>query len=141
MNLSTREWGTPTVSGVIVWMLVTLFFRYFGHHVLVSVTHDLFFPIFLGLETVTAAALYLVGLGYRLIDPSKYGLVRFGMIGTAVGLLLDSVSLSNHSLFFPHMSDEQVLSFSVWVVFAYGLYILIPAWQNTHTLALARRKG
>ncbi|CAM5787102.1 MULTISPECIES: hypothetical protein [Brevibacillus] len=139
MKLSTREWVTPVVSGAIVWLLVTLFFRYFGHHVLVSVTHDLFFPVFLGLEAVTAIALYLVGLSYHLIDPSKYGLVRFGMLGTAVGLMLDSISLSNHTLFFPHMSDEQVLSFSVWVVFAYGLYILIPAWQNT--LALARRKG
>jgi hypothetical protein len=106
---------------------------------LTSVHDERFPPIFIGLEGATGIVLYLIGLLYRKIDRSPRALLRFGLIGSAVGLMLDSVSLSLHPLFFPGMNRDQVLAFSVWMVFAYGLFLLMFALQNALALAKGKR--
>ncbi|WP_051967796.1 hypothetical protein [Brevibacillus thermoruber] len=139
MNLSLRAIAIPTAAGLIVWAAVTMFFRWFGHLILTSV-HDERFPvIFIGLEGATGIGLYLIGLLYRKIDRSPRALLRFALIGSAVGLMLDSVSLSCHPLFFPGMNRDQVLAFTVWMAFAYGLFLIIPALQNALALTTGKR--
>ncbi|MDE1455371.1 DUF5367 family protein, partial [Bacillus paralicheniformis] len=70
--------------------------------------------------------LYAVILAYRRVDKSRFAAVKLGIVGSAVGLCLDTFSLWHHSLIFPALSKGQVIGFAVWMVFAYAMYLMIP---------------
>lgn len=117
----------PFISGFVIWLAATSFFIFFGKQVLVAPTNRYFFLTFLLLEIGTALVLFLLTLLYRKWDKNQNALLRFGIIGSIVGLALDAVSLSNHAWFFPNLSAEQLLSFAIWMCFAYALYLAIPS--------------
>ena len=122
--LFTAMWG------VLVWLFATLFFRFFGEHVLFSpVTNEFIISIFL-LLVGTSVLLCGVTYMYLLFDKTNNAPLKFGVIGTIIGLALDTFSLSNHHLVFPKLDDSQVIAFTAWMSFAYALYLFIPLMFN-----------
>ena len=114
------------VWGIIVWLLATLFFRFFGEKILFSPRSNEFFFSIIILLIVTAALLIGVIYLYLIFDKSNNAALKFGIIGTIIGLMLDTFSLSNHYLVFPALDDAQIIAFTTWMSFAYALYLLIP---------------
>lgn len=115
---------------VLVWLFATLFFVFFGKKVLFSPDSDPFFMSLFLLTAGTAILLLAVTFLYSLFDQSKNATLKFGLIGTAVGLTLDAFSLANHRYIFPELNESQIIAFTVWMSFAYALYLIIPAMVN-----------
>src|SRR5699024_8617415 len=117
--LFTAMWG------FLVWLFATLFFRLFGEYVLFSpVSNEFFFSTTL-LLVGTSALLWGVTYVYLLFDKTNNAPLRFGVIGTIIGLVLDTFSLSYHRIVFPKLDDSQVIAFTAWMSFAYALYLFI----------------
>ncbi|UFJ40863.1 DUF5367 family protein [Brevibacillus humidisoli] len=114
------------IGGLLVWAGATLFFIWLGDTVLVEPEQSGFWLTICLLEAGTACLLYLVLILYRLFDSAPHAGVRLGVWGTAIGLLLDSVLLFHHDRLFPDFTEGQLLSFMIWMVIAYFLYLLIP---------------
>lgn len=110
----------------LVWLGATLFFVLFGNAVLTDPAEEAFLTSFLLLEAGTALVLCLVFFLYQKLDRSQYAVIKLGIWGSAVGLLIDTISLWNHPLIFPALSRGQVIAFAIWMVCAYGMYLLIP---------------
>ncbi|WP_223068952.1 DUF5367 family protein [Paenibacillus caui] len=125
------------IWGVIVWLAATLFFVIFGEYVLFSPGTKAFISSFLLLVVGTGAALWAVTNVYLLFDKTDHASLKFGVMGTIIGLSLDTFSLSNHYFIFPKLDDSQVIAFTAWMSMAYALYLLIPAMMNQ----LMRKKG
>ena len=122
--LFTAMWGG------LVWLFATFFFKFFGEHVLFSPgTNDFVISIFL-LLVGTSALLCGITYVYLLFDKTNNAALKFGVIGTIIGLALDTFSLSNHHLVFPNLNDSQVIAFTAWMSFAYALYLFIPLMIN-----------
>lgn len=118
------------IWGVLVWLFATIFFMVFGEHVLFNPgTNEFIFSILL-LLVATGALLWGVTYLYLIFDKTNYASLRFGIIGTIIGLSLDTFSLSNHHFIFPKLDDSQVIAFTAWMSFAYALYLLIPVSIN-----------
>lgn len=115
------------VWGVFVWLAATFFFVLWGEHVLKSPGADGYVGFQLLLAVGTGILLAGVTFLYGRFDRSKKAPLKFGIVGTWVGLTLDSFSLSYHNVVFPQLESSQIISFTVWMSFAYGLYLLIPA--------------
>lgn len=60
------------------------------------------------------------------LDTTKYAVIKLGICGTAIGLTLDSYILYNSSNIFSQLSSQQIMSFTIWMVIAYALYLIIP---------------
>ncbi|KQL53924.1 hypothetical protein AN964_10725 [Heyndrickxia shackletonii] len=123
-NLITVIWG------VLVWVFATMFFVFFGESVLFSPGTENFATSIILLETVTGLILWGVTYIYLLFDKSKNAPLKFGIIGTIIGLSLDTFSISIHHTIFPKLDDSQVIAFTAWMTFAYALYLFIPAMIN-----------
>ncbi|QFY84836.1 hypothetical protein D0819_05075 [Bacillus subtilis] len=85
---------------------------------------EAFLPNFLLLEAGTALVLCLVFFLYQKLDQSQFAVIKLGIWGSAVGLLIDTISLWN----LPHLPGfiKQVIAFAIWMVCAYCMYLLIP---------------
>lgn len=130
--LFTAMWG------VLVWLFATLFFRFYGEYVLFSpATNEFISSIFL-LLVGTSVLLCSVTYLYLLFDKTTNAPLKFGIIGTIIGLTLDTFSLSNHHIIFPALNDSQIIAFTVWMSFAYALYLFIPFMFNRKTLTVDR---
>ncbi|WP_243354195.1 DUF5367 family protein [Bacillus litorisediminis] len=116
--------------GLLVWFCATMFFVLLGEHVLFSPGTDAFIISTLLLIIGTAFLLYGVTYVYLKFNQSKHAPLKFGIIGTIVGLSLDTITLSNHHLVFPKLDDSQIIAFTAWMTFAYALYLIIPALIN-----------
>lgn len=116
--------------GIVVWFFATLFFVLFGKQVLFSPGSSSFVMSILLLIVGTAILLVGMTFFYLLFDKSENSSLKFGLIGTIIGLTLDTFSLSNHRYIFPNLSDSQVVAFTVWMSFAYALYLIIPTLIN-----------
>ncbi|HCX47598.1 MAG TPA: hypothetical protein DG757_00840 [Bacillus sp. (in: Bacteria)] len=116
--------------GIVVWIFATLFFVLFGKQVLFSPGSSSFVMSILLL--IVGTAILLVGTTslYLWFDKSENASLKFGIIGAIVGLTLDTFSLSNHQYIFPQLSESQVIAFTVWMSFAYALYLIIPTMIN-----------
>nr|WP_214288546.1 DUF5367 family protein [Bacillus subtilis] len=110
----------------LVWLGATLFFVLFGDAVLTDPAEEAFLPNFLLLGAGTALVLCLVFFLYQKLDQSQFAVIKLGIWGSAVGLLMDTISLWNHPLIFPALSKGQVIAFAIWMVCAYCMYLLIP---------------
>lgn len=115
---------------VLVWGAAIAFFVLFGPAILVDPDKESFLPVFLLLEAGTAILLYLVVLLYTRIDRSPNAAIKFGVWGAAVGLFLDTFALWWHTLLFPAFSHGQLLSFAIWMVCAYSIYLILPLFVN-----------
>ncbi|MGD8191246.1 DUF5367 family protein [Brevibacillus ginsengisoli] len=124
-----RYWYTA-VWGLAVWLLATIFFRLFGEYVLFHPDTSAFLISTSLLSLGTGGVLFAATRTYMRSDQSDHAALRFGVIGTGIGLLLDTFSLANHSVIFPKLDDAQVIAFTVWITFAYALYLFIPAMMN-----------
>jgi len=118
------------LSGVLVWFFATMFFVLLGDRVLLSPGTDNYGTSLLLLVVGTGGLLWGVTYVYLLFDKSKNAPLKFGIIGSIIGLSLDTFSLSNHNLIFPKLDDSQVIAFTAWMSFAYALYLFIPAMIN-----------
>ena len=118
------------LSGVLVWFFATMFFVLLGDRVLFSPGTDNYGISLLLLVVGTGCLLWGVTYIYLLFDKSKNAPLKFGIIGSIIGLSLDTLSLSNHNLIFPKLDDSQVIAFTAWMSFAYALYLFIPAIIN-----------
>ncbi|EMA6341817.1 hypothetical protein ACO11K_000058 [Bacillus cytotoxicus] len=127
--MNGKSWITIIFS-IGVWFMASLFFILFGSYVLVEITSSLFLPMLLILEIGTAIALCVVLRFYQKIDSSRYAAIKLGIFGTGIGLFLDSFLLYYASTLFPQLSLQQILSFTIWMVFAYVLYLFIPIWME-----------
>ncbi|PKR85351.1 DUF5367 family protein [Heyndrickxia camelliae] len=116
--------------GVLVWFFATMFFVLFGEHVLFSPGTENFTISILLLVIITGLFLWGITYIYLLLDKTKNAPLKFGIIGTIIGLTLDTFSLSNYNLIFPKLDDTQVIAFTAWMSFAYALYLFIPAMIN-----------
>ncbi|MFM1650529.1 hypothetical protein ACI7RC_00345 [Brevibacillus sp. B_LB10_24] len=122
-----KKWLPALSFAVIVWFVVILCFRFFGQTVLLPPASAALSPLrFCLLEGVTAILLYLVAWCYGKFDRSPEAGRRLAVIGSATGLGLDAFVFWNHELFLPGWSYDQLLSFAVWLCFAYALYLIIP---------------
>lgn len=118
------------IWGFLVWLFAILFFRLFGEHVLFSpATNEFVFSILL-LLLGTAVLLWSVTYVYILFDKTNNAALKFGVVGTIIGLALDTFCLSNHYIVFPRLDESQVISFTAWMSFAYALYLFIPLMFN-----------
>ncbi|AWC28331.1 hypothetical protein [Bacillus cytotoxicus] len=127
--MNGKSWITIIFS-IGVWFMASLFFILFGSYVLVEITSSLFPPMLLILEIGTAIALYVVLGFYQKIDSSRYAAIKLGMFGTGIGLFLDSFLLYYASTLFSQLSLQQMISFTIWMVFVYVLYLFIPVWME-----------
>ena len=118
------------LSGVLVWFFATMFFVLLGDRVLLSPGTDNYGTSLLLLVVGTGGLLWGVTYVYLLFDKSKNAPLKFGIIGSIIGLSLDTFSLSNHNLIFPKLDDSQVIAFTARMSFAYALYLFIPAMIN-----------
>jgi hypothetical protein len=118
--LFTAMWG------LFVWLLATLFFRLFGEYVLFHPGSAEFFLSTVLLFIGTSAVLWGVTYVYLLFDKTNHAALKFGFIGTIIGLALDTFTLSYHHLVFPKLDNSQVIAFTAWMTFAYALYLFIP---------------
>lgn len=118
------------IWGVFVWLFATIFFVFFGERVLFSPGSDEFIFSILLLIVGTGALLWGVTYVYLLFDKSDHASIKFGVMGSIIGLSLDVFSLSNHQLIFPKLNDTQMISFTIWMSLAYALYLLIPVMIN-----------
>lgn len=116
--------------GFFVWFFATMFFVIFGDRVLFGPGSENFIISILFLVIGTAFLLWGVTYIYLIFDKSKNAPLRFGIIGTIIGLSLDTFSISNHFLIFPKLEDSQIIAFTAWMSFAYALYLFIPAMIN-----------
>ncbi|MCY8394841.1 GNAT family N-acetyltransferase [Bacillus spizizenii] len=57
---------------------------------------------------------------------NQYAVIKLGIWGSAVGLLINTVSLWSHPIIFPALSKGQAIAFARWMVCAYRMYLLIP---------------
>ncbi|MFC3884433.1 DUF5367 family protein [Bacillus songklensis] len=121
------EWFLVIAWSMIIWAGATLFFVYAGPYVLVATSSPRFFLIFVALEAVTALLIFLAVFFYIKIDRSKKAVLKCGIAGSAVGLFLDTFSLWNHSALFSRLAHDQMMSFTIWMSFAYSLFLLIPS--------------
>ena len=60
------------------------------------------------------------------LDTTKYAVIKLGICGTAIGLILDTYILYNSSNLFSQFSSQQIMSFTIWMAIAYALYLIIP---------------
>lgn len=114
------------LCALFVWAGATLFFFLFGHRVLVEPASGHYWLTLLLLEIGTAVLLYVVTLLYIRFDRKPNAAIKFAICGTAVGLFLDTFSVSYHSSVFANLSEGQVIAFTAWMSCAYALYITIP---------------
>ncbi|RUL50932.1 DUF5367 family protein [Lysinibacillus antri] len=125
-----KNYLITTLWGVFIWFFATLFFVFFGEHVLFSPGKENFTTSILLLVLGTGLLLWGVTYIYLFFDKSKNAPLKFGVIGTIIGLSLDTFSISNHNLIFPKLDDSQIIAFTTWMSFAYALYLFIPALIN-----------
>lgn len=125
-----RSYLLTALWGVVVWFFATLFFVLFGKHVLYSPGTPPFKTNIIILVAVTGILLFAVTFLYQHFDKSKNAALKFGLIGTFLGLILDSFSLSNYYLIFPKLNESQIIAFTVWMSCAYALYLMIPTIMN-----------
>lgn len=92
----------------------------FGDAVLTDPAEEAFLPNFLLLGAGTALVLCFVFFLYQKLDQSQFAVIKLGIWGSAVGLLMDTISLWNHPLILPALSKGQVIAFAIWMVCAYG---------------------
>ncbi|MEC1261920.1 DUF5367 family protein [Bacillus swezeyi] len=130
----TQKLGLTLLFSFLVWLGATMFFVLFGDSVLAEPGQHTFWIHFLLLETGTFVVLYTVLLFYQQLDKSPFAALKLGIWGSAVGLFLDTFSVWNHPLIFPAFSEGQVISFAIWMVCAYAMYLMIP-------LMLTRKKA
>ncbi|EPC8419559.1 hypothetical protein EXW45_08620 [Bacillus wiedmannii] len=123
--MNTKLWLTILFS-IGIWFVASAFFVVFGSSVLLEYTSNSFFLQMALLELGTAIALYFVMWLYQKLDTSKYAVIKLGICGTAIGLILDSYILYNSSRIFSQLSSQQIISFTIWMVIAYAFYLLIP---------------
>ncbi|WP_205683789.1 hypothetical protein [Brevibacillus migulae] len=126
----SEKLGLTLLFSLLIWFGATVFFVCFGSMVLVNPFEQSFLLRFVLLEAATCAVLYGVFVVFRMLDSSPYAAVRLGLIGSAVGLLIDACVLWNRDVIFPHLSSEQLIAFTIWMAFAYGLYLLIPLFMG-----------
>lgn len=125
-----KSFYKAAISGVIVWICAIMFFVFFGEFVLFRPgTNDFLISTIL-LLIGTGALLWGVTYVYSKFDQSENSPLRFGMMGTVIGLIFDSFSLANYHSIFPNLDDSQVIAFTVWMSFAYALYLIIPTFIN-----------
>lgn len=122
----TQKLGLVLTFSFLVWFGATLFFVLFGDAVLTDPAEEPFLLNFLLLEAGTALVLCLVFFLYHKLDRSQYAVIKLGVWGSAVGLLIDTASLWNHPIIFPALSKGQVVAFAIWMVCAYSMYLLLP---------------
>lgn len=128
------------VWGVLVWLFATLFFSFFGEHVLFSPKTSGFIVSICLLLAGTAILLYAATYLYLLFDKANNAALKFGIMGTIIGLTLDTFSLSNHHIVFPNLDDSQVIAFTAWMSFAYALYLLIPLMFNVRNRKVGKNR-
>ncbi|HBZ09255.1 MAG TPA: hypothetical protein DEO65_05125 [Bacillus bacterium] len=116
--------------GLVVWFFAILFFVIFGKQVLFTPGSHLFIVSTVILLAGTAILLLVITFLYVMFDRSENSALKFGVIGTIVGLILDTFSLANHRFIFPQLSESQIIAFTVWMSFAYALYLIIPVLVN-----------
>ncbi|REK56621.1 MAG: hypothetical protein C6W55_07735 [Thermobacillus sp.] len=121
-----RNWLFTAMWGFVVWLFATLFFRLFGEYVLFPPRSNAFVISTILLLIGTAAVLWGVTQAYRQFDRSKYAPLKFGVIGTIIGLALDTFSISFHPVVLPQLDEARVIAFTAWLSFAYALYLFIP---------------
>ncbi|SOC18193.1 hypothetical protein SAMN05880501_11061 [Ureibacillus xyleni] len=120
----------PLIFGLFVWFFATMFFVFLGKYVLITPGEEGYFVSLIILLLGTGILLYFTTKIYMLFDKTKYGPLKFGLIGTIIGLTLDTLSLSNYEIIFEKLETSQVISFAAWMCCAYALYIVIPLIIN-----------
>ncbi|USG63392.1 DUF5367 domain-containing protein [Brevibacillus ruminantium] len=125
-----KKYLLPSIWGLFVWILATLFFILFGNKVLYPPgTHEFTISLIL-LVACTGVVLWLVTTAYLIFDKTDHASLKFGIIGTIIGLTLDTFSISYHSFIFPALDESQVISFTAWMAIAYALYLVIPIMMD-----------
>lgn len=137
-NLYPQGWGkemlkskiSAVIWGVCIWAAAISLFMLFGADLLPDPAEDRFFLLWLGLEAVTALLIYGAALLYTRFHPAPHAGLSFGVYGSTVGLLLDTFVIWKHNFFFPAFSQDQLLSFVIWMSFAYALFLSLPQWVD-----------
>ncbi|GIN87742.1 hypothetical protein J6TS2_41280 [Heyndrickxia sporothermodurans] len=121
-----KKYLYTAIWGVFIWFFATLFFILLGEYVLYSPGTNAF--ILSTVLLLVGTGLFLLGASclYLKFDQSHYASLKFGLVGTFIGLTLDTFSLANYQLIFPNLDDSQVIAFTAWMSSAYALYLLIP---------------
>ncbi|WP_017754040.1 DUF5367 family protein [Calidifontibacillus oryziterrae] len=125
-----KGYSITVLCGILVWFFATMFFVLFGERVLFGPGTENYITSILLLVIGTGLLLWAVTYIYLLFDKSKNAPLKFGIIGTIIGLSLDTFSLSNHNVIFPKLDETQIIAFTAWMSFAYALYLVIPAMIN-----------
>ncbi len=121
-----KDYLFTAIWGIFIWLFAILFFRFFGEYILFSpATNQFIFSTFL---LLAGTSLLLAGVTYLYLccDTTSHAAIKFGVSGTVIGLVLDTFSLSYHHIVFPTFDEAQVIAFTVWMSFAYALFLVIP---------------
>ncbi|MFC5528662.1 hypothetical protein [Cohnella yongneupensis] len=113
--------------GASVWAVSTLFFLLLGDWILPSEGERLGSSLFL-LLLLTFLLLIGAAVFVRLrVFREKGSATRFGYVATVIGLVLNSITISNRDSVFPKFDSFQHQSFTVWMTAAYALTLIVPA--------------
>lgn len=114
--------------GFAMWALSTLFFMLFGDWVLVAAEDRQFSASLFLLEALTALVILGAAISVRLrLFTAPGSATRFGFIGTAIGLLLNTFVLLYRDKVLYDLDEGQYHAFTVWMTLAYALFLLLPA--------------
>lgn len=134
-----EKFSLTILFSVSIWIGASAFFFLFGKFVLVSITSSMFITRLILLEVGTAIMLYGIMLLYKRLDPSRYSVIKLGIFGTSIGLFLDIFIIYYSSYIFSALSSQQILSFVVWMLLAYVLYLLLPIWIERRDLNIIEK--
>ncbi len=103
--------------GFTVWLVATLAFRFWGHHIL-RLDRELYVP---GLYLLTVPVLWFLVTRVFL----KFGLnsdqrAKSALLLALPGIIGDVVCIKYYEIIFPTISHDQSIVLSSWVLWSYG---------------------
>jgi hypothetical protein len=110
------------LTGFSVWLAATLAFSFFGHLFFLVDNHLLMAVFYL----VTVPAMYplvkWVAQAYSLQSGQR---LKSAVLMALPGMIGDVLSIKFHTMVFPTLSLEQVVTLGSWVLWAYAVVLVI----------------
>ncbi len=108
--------------GFFVWLVATLVFSFWGHT---------FFPVAAGLMLfafyllVVPVLYFLVNWVFQQFALSDNEKIRSALLMALPGMFLDVLCIRSHAWVFPGFTTDQVIGLGSWVLWVYGIVLLL----------------
>jgi hypothetical protein len=110
------------IFGFSIWLIATLAFRFWGHIFFAIENAFILIAFFLGAVPILFFLAIFVFNRYRL-NGSK--ILESSVLMTIPGMLIDVACMKFYYFVFPNLSIEQVLVLGPWILWVYGIVLVI----------------